>query len=91
MHILDVCEAIKVCLRDKPTGVFELHAEYKNNQQLAELIEWEGYNWIEDPVKELGYIQTEHLQTQMGQSLPNWKPEHFLSDILPQMEKEQCQ
>ena len=85
VHILDVCEAIKVCLLDKPAGVFELHTEYRNNQELAKLVEWTGYEWVEHP-EDLGYITTEHRETNIKPILPNWNPKVYLAEELPRME-----
>ena len=87
VHIHDVCRAIKVCLSDAPAGVFELHTEYKNNQQLSEMTEWTGYEWIEHP-EDLGYITTEHREVNVMPILPNWRPTINLADELPKMERE---
>ena len=86
VHIHDVCEAIRVCLKDAPAGIFELHTEYKNNQELAELVQWQGYEWVEHP-EDLGYITTTHLEDNVMPILPNWKPEIYLADGLPEMER----
>ena len=86
VHILDVCEAIKVCVRDKPKGAFELHTEYMDNQHLSKLVQWQGYEWIENP-EVLGYIATEHRETNVEPILPNWFPNIFLVEELPIMER----
>ena len=86
VHVLDLCEAIKVCLKDSPVGVFELHTEYKTNQELAGLVQWQGYEWVEHP-ESLGYVKTEHQETNIEPILPNWKPKIFLADELPKMER----
>lgn len=91
VHILDVCQAIKVCLKDKPAGVFELHTEQKTNEQLAEIVDWEGYEWVGDPQKKLGYTPTYHREINIKPILPNWHPTTLLSHELPRMEKERFQ
>ena len=59
--------------------------EYKNNQELAEMVRWQGYEWVEHP-EDLGYITTTHLKDNVMPTLPHWQPEIYLADELPKME-----
>lgn len=86
VHVLDVCEAINVCLADRSVGTFELHTQYMNNQNMAKLVQWEGYEWVDNPEKTLGYITTEHAEVNVEPILPNWYPNIFLEEELPRME-----
>lgn len=88
VHIDDVCHAVKICLSNRPQGVFELHTEHKTNEELAEIVKWTGYKWVGDPVKDLGYIPTFHREINIAPILPNWKPRIYLKDELPRMEQE---
>ena len=85
VNIIDVCKAIKVCLRDNPAGIFELHTEYMNNRELAKLVKWTGYEWTEHP-EDLGYVTTTHRRVNVEPILPNWSPGIYLADELPRME-----
>ena len=89
VHISDVIQAIKICLKDNPAGAFLLSTEYRTNKELAKMVDWEGYEWLDNPEASLGYRGVDHISDLSLASplVPNWKPSLYLEDELPKMEK----
>lgn len=52
MHFSDVVCAVKHCLEYGPAGVYSMMGDVIwMNVDLAELIEWDGYEWVDNPLK----------------------------------------
>ena len=91
VHITDVVEAVKVAIRDSPSGVFDLNGEYWWNKDLAKLTDWNGYELIEGSGKSLGFkfaapILPEDVQNL--RPLPNWGIQSCLETEFKKMESE---
>ena len=76
VHINDVVEAVKIAIRDKPGGTFNLNGEYWWNKDLMRLTDWNDYELVADPAGSLGVkftapVLPEHMADSV--SLPNWK------------------
>ena len=54
VHVHDVVAAVKLCLENRPKGTFNLITEYVTNQQAATFLEWQGYEWVDNP-QEVGF------------------------------------
>ena len=76
VHVSDVVAAIRVALRDQPTGIFHLNGEYWSNSDLAELTDWNDYELIDNAVKRIdrrfdSFVSASDLEGL--QQLPNWE------------------
>ena len=89
VHVSDVVEAVKLCLYNQPRGTFDLAPDhFWTNQQLAELIEWKEYQWIDSP-KEVGFkYVSSHVNRDELPTPPDWMPKVLMEEELPRLEKE---
>ena len=88
VHVNDVINAVQICLRDQPQGIFCVASEYLSNEELADCINWTGYEWVEDPQSVgMKFVSTHRISDRGSRPmLPGWKPELFLSEELPRLE-----
>ena len=88
VHVSDVVEAVKLCLYNQPRGTFDLAPDhFWTNQQLAELVEWKDYQWIDNP-QEVGfkYISS-HANRDELPTPPGWAPKILMEEELPRLGK----
>lgn len=87
VHVDDVVKAVKLCLEDRPKGIFDLApAHLHTNEQLADLVEWDGFEWIEDP-QEVGHkFISSHENRDELPTPPGWEPKVAIEDALPRLE-----
>lgn len=87
VHVSDIVQAVKDCLDTNRKGIWGLHDTIWSNQQLAELVEWKGYQLIDNPIDAGHKYNIDHLKYPT-KILPDWKPNVVISDELPRLEKE---
>ena len=95
VHVQDVVAAVTLCLESRPKGTFDLTTEYVSNQKAATLVEWQGYEWLENP-KEAGfkYILNDIEDSWDGEAgstmatPPGWTPKVLMAEVLPRLERE---
>ena len=88
VHVSDVVEAVKLCLYNRPEGAFDLAPERSwTNQQLAELVEWKDYQWIENPQQVIKYTSS-HVNKDELPTPPGWTPKVLMEEELPRLEQE---
>ena len=91
IHVSDVVRAVITCLEDRCRGTFSLaDAIPFTNKELADLISWKGYEWIDDPVEAgLMHYRTTHARSSHKSAwIPNWEPQVDLREELPRLEQE---
>ena len=87
VHIDDVIKAIQLCLTYLLPGTFHLFdPELWTNEMLAELVEWDAYEW-KTPEEVLNNVSP-HVVKLLSLPLPNWKPTIDMRQELPRLEKE---
>ena len=88
VHVHDVVAAVKLCLENRPKGTFNLITEYVTNQQAATFLEWQGYEWVDNP-QEVGfkYISS-HTEDSTTPTPPGWGPKVLMGVELPRLERE---
>lgn len=89
VHVSDVVEAMKICLADRPKGVFELSSRrFWTNEELSKLVEWKGYQWI-DKSEDMGHkFKTNHDKIGEVNLLPGWTSQTEMDVELPRLERE---
>ena len=89
VHVSDVVEAVKLCLYNRPQGTFDLAPDRSwTNQELAELVEWKNYQWIDNPqAVGLKHIST-HVNRDELPTPPGWTPKVLMEEELPRLERE---
>ena len=70
VFIDDVVEAVKIGIYNAPAGTFNLRGEYWKNEELAELTDWKGYEWIENAAEKLNIKFNTPILAEYGNSLP---------------------
>ena len=88
VHATDVAEAVRNCLVNNHKGVYSVAPNvFWNNHQLADLVEWDDYEWVSDP-REVGFPHIiSHRDTLHAPKIPGWSPEIGIQDELPRLEK----
>ncbi len=87
VHIDDVIRAIELCLTYRLPGTFRLFdPEPWTNEMLAELIEWDEYEW-KNPEEVLSHVSP-HIVKPLSLPLPNWKPTVDMRKEFPRLERE---
>ena len=88
VHINDVVDAVKICLRDNLKGAFDVAPdEFHTSEALAELIRWDGYKWTDNPLKDLGMnFISSHTNADLVSKIPKWEPKIRIEDELPRLE-----
>ena len=89
VHVSDVVEAVKLCLYNRPQGTFDLAPDRAwTNQELAELVEWKDYQWIDNPQA----VGLRHISSHVNRDelpiLPGWEPKVLMEEELPRLERE---
>ena len=89
VHVDDVVEAVTDCLKYKHKGTFSvMHPYVWMNEDLAPLIEWEGYEWTENPnTVDLNHANS-HVKQRVSPPVPGWEPKVLMEEELPRLEKE---
>ena len=89
VHVHDVIEAVKLCLDTRPEGIFDLSPDrYWSNKELSALVDWKGYQWIDDPLKfNFNYINSHESEHELP-TPPGWQPTVLIEDELPRLERE---
>ena len=88
VHVSDVVEAVKNCLKYHPKGVYSVSSlVFWTNKQLSELTDWNGYEWIDDP-RDVGFKHIlDHDEPLHAPRLPRWIPKIDVQTELPQLER----
>ena len=89
VHVNDVVEAVKISVRDKPTGIFNLSGEYWWNEDLAKLTNWNNYELIDNHTTAMNLkFTTPILPEDMKGllSLPNWTVQSYLKTEFKRIE-----
>lgn len=88
IHVSDVARAVRECLIHRHKGTYSLAQSVMwMNEDLAELVEWSGYEWIDKP-ETVGHRYILHkFPKPVSPPVPGWKPEVRLKDELPQLER----
>ena len=85
VHVSDVVQAIKNCLDYRHRGVYSMMGDVVwMNEQLAELVKWDGYEWADSELK----YKNLHLDKVKTPRIPGWTPQVQMKDELPRMEEE---
>ena len=85
VHVSDVIRAVKNCLEYRHRGVWSMTGETVwMNEDLAELVEWKGYEWMDSDLK----FKNSHLQEVNTPRIPEWTPTVEMKEMLPSMERE---
>ena len=85
VHVSDVIKAVKNCLEYRHKGVWSMTGDVVwLNEDLAELVEWDGYEWMDSDLK----YQIPHLDKVRTPRIPGWTPQVRMKDELPRMEKQ---
>ena len=88
VHVTDVVAAVKLCLETRPQGTFDLAPDRVwTNQQLAELVEWKDYQWIDNPQQVIKYASS-HVNKDELPRPPGWTPKVLMEEELPRLERE---
>ena len=89
VHVSDVVEGVRTCLRNRPKGKFDLApARFHTNERLAELVEWDGFEWVENP-QDVGhkFISSHEIRDELP-TPPGWLPKVVMEEALPRLERE---
>ena len=89
VHVDDVAEAVKGCLKYKHKGTYSMMGDHVwLNEDLAPFVEWKGYEWTDNPSDlNLSYVNS-HVKTRVSPSVPGWEPQVVMKEALPALEKE---
>ena len=91
IHVSDVAEAVKIALRDRPGGTFNLSGEYWGNMDLAELTDWDSYELIDNRVTGTKFKFNADISPEDIEGLPllpNWTVQSCLKTEFKRMEDE---
>ena len=89
VHVDDVVKGIKDSLIYKHKGIFCLSEPAAwTNEELAALIDWEDYKWVDDP-KKVGHQHIlHHAPAWHSTPLPGWKAKKLVRTELRRLERE---
>ena len=88
VHVSDVVKAVENCLKYKHQGTYAVTTDvFWTNKELAKLVQWEGYEWINDP-REVGFLHIlYHKESLKAPKVPGWKPTIDIKTALPSLER----
>ena len=80
VHVSDVIRAVKNCLVHRHQGIYSMAGDAVwMNEQLAELVKWDGYEWMDSDLK----YKNSHLDEVKTPRLPGWTPIVQMKTELP--------
>ena len=91
IHVSDVTQAVKIALRDKPAGVFNLSGEYWENMDLAKLTDWNDYELIDNRTTGMKFKFNAEITPADIEGLPllpNWIVQSCLKTEFKRIERE---
>lgn len=88
VHVTDVVQAVKKCIDYEHKGTYSVTTNiFWENTDLAKLIDWDGYEWVEDP-KSVGFKHLlYHKESLKAPPVPDWEPKIHIKRGLPVLEK----
>lgn len=85
IHITDVVEAVRICIKTQLQGTFDLATgTVTTNKELASLVEWKDYRIVNNPADVQHKYPIHHISPR-GNMVPGWNPTIKIEEELPRL------
>ncbi len=85
VHITDVVEAVRTCIKTQPKGIFDLATGIlTTNKELASLVKWKDYRVVDNTADVEHKYPIHHISPQRNM-IPGWNPIVKIEEELPRL------